>query len=117
MVRNNTFTNVTAITDGKILISGHPESRIEDLIFDGLTLKIVDEQDFSKAKKPRGNKNYPNLKTSTDLAKEPGFLTLGFTNDLRFTNVKVYAPKDAEKEALYLREVNDFENINFKSFK
>lgn len=117
VVRNNTFTNITAVTDGKILISGHPESRIEDLIFDGLTLKIIDEADFSGAKKPRGNKNYPNLKTSTDLAREPGFLTIGFTNDLRFTNVRVYAPEDAEKEALYLREVNDFENINFKSFK
>ncbi|MEM7109724.1 MAG: glycosyl hydrolase family 28 protein, partial [Bacteroidota bacterium] len=117
IVRNNTFSNITAVTDGKILISGHEQSRIENLIIDGLRLTVANEADFSQAKKPRGNKNYPKLATSVDLAPKSGVLTFGYINGLRLNDIQLYSSSKVNKEALYLEEVQDLENTNFKGFK
>lgn len=117
LVRNNIFSNITAVTNGKILISGHEQSRIENLIIDGLRLTVANEADFVKAKKPRGNKNYPKLATSVDLAPKSGVLTFGYINGLSLNDVQLYSSASVNKEAIYMEEVQGFENINFKSFK
>ena len=113
IVRDNSFSNIKMVTNGKILISGHPESYIEDLTLSDITMHITNEVDFSDAKKPRGNKNYPKLETSTDLSPKPANLVLGYTNGVLLKDIQIHNVAGNTRQDLYTEEVNELNRINF----
>ena len=114
IVRDNSFTNLKIVTDGKILISGHRESHISDLTFNNITMHVKNEADFAGAKKPRGNKNYPKLETSVDLSQKPANFVLGYTNGVLLKDVQIYAEAGSKREDLFTQEVEQLDKINFK---
>jgi hypothetical protein len=89
IIRDNVFNNLTIVTSGKILITGRPEVPIENLQFSNIAMRIEGEADFSKATKPRGNKNFPKLESSIDRASVPAHLTFGHIKGLKLLNVNI----------------------------
>jgi parallel beta-helix repeat protein len=99
LVRNNTFSNLKIITSGKILITGRPEIPIENLYLKNISFFLNDEADFTEAKKPRGNKNFPKLESSLDRSPIPAHLTIGHINGLHMDNVTIsYNGKSIRKD-------------------
>ena len=113
MVRNNTFSNLKMVSGGKVLIAGRPDHHISDLHFTNSTFYLKDPVDFSKAKKPRGNKNYPKLATSIDLSPQPGTFTLGYIDNLVLEGVQVISEASRERKDLYFEEVEKADKTNF----
>lgn len=89
IIRDNVFNNLTIVTSGKILITGRPEVPIENLQLTNITMRIEGEADFSKASKPRGNKNFPKLESSIDRSPVPAHLTLAHIVGLKLHNVNL----------------------------
>ncbi|MBV6645586.1 MAG: right-handed parallel beta-helix repeat-containing protein [Cyclobacteriaceae bacterium] len=90
-VRHNTFANIDIVTSGKLLISGNPDKSIEDITLRDVHLIIKDEADFSKAKKPRGNKFFPKLEGSPDLSRKPAHIVIGHVDEITLDNVTIDA--------------------------
>ncbi|MEL6558689.1 MAG: glycosyl hydrolase family 28 protein [Bacteroidota bacterium] len=116
-VFNNSFNDIKIVSDGKVLISGHPESYIESLDLNNLSFHLKEDQDFSNAKKPRGNKKYPKLGTSDDLSRENGVFVLGYTNRAVLNDLTV--TKDTElvtqRRAIIPIEVKELDNTDFRN--
>jgi hypothetical protein len=106
IIRHNTFDNIQMISDGKVLISGHPESPITDLTLRNCSFVSAGMADFSDAKKPRGNKNYPSLNTSSDLSREDAYFALGYMNQSSFENIQVVAEEGSNLPAFTQKEVD-----------
>jgi hypothetical protein len=103
LISDNTFSDLKVITSGKMLITGRPEVPIRDLYLHGITFYVTNEVDFSEAKKPRGNKNFPKLETSLDRSPVPAHITLGYIDGLSMKNVHFVQDKaGARKEIDFL---------------
>ncbi|MEM7548619.1 MAG: glycosyl hydrolase family 28 protein [Bacteroidota bacterium] len=113
IVRYNTFSNIQIVSGGKLLISGHEQSPIERLSFKNVQFYLTDEQDFSKAKKPRGNKNYPKLETSIDLSRETATMVFGFMDQLEMDNVRVINKNEnSKRKEMSMTQVESVSRIN-----
>ena len=114
-VINNTFSNIKMVSTGKVLVSGHPESKIEGISFHNVSFHLTRDQDFSNAKKPRGNKNYPKLDTSEDLSGENGVFVFGYIDNLTMKDVSVTYGKDlvSERNALFTKRIDNLRNEGF----
>ena len=114
-VTNNTFSNIKMVSSGKVLVSGHPEQKIEGLDFRNITFYLTEDQDFSDAKKPRGNKNYPKLETSEDLSRKPGVFVFGHTKNLNLSDVLITYKEgmEAKRQGLFTREVDRLRETGF----
>ncbi len=85
-IRNTSFTNLTIATSGKILINGRPEIPIENLQLENIAFSVQQEADFSKATKPRGNKNFPKLESAIDRSPVGAHVTLGYIDGLSLSH-------------------------------
>ena len=112
-VKNNTFEKLNIITTGKILISGHTEKSIENISLRDITFYLKEEADFSKATKPRGNKNFPKLASSVDLSKEKANIILSNIKYLELDNIHINIPSSIKT----LRKKFFLDNIQETSFK
>ncbi len=113
-VRNNSFNDLTISTTGKILITGRPESQIENINFNNVNILISKEADFTGAKKPRGNKNFPKLETSIDNSSHPSFVTLDHISGLSINNMKMTYLNTPTREEIYFGKM---ENLDITGFK
>ena len=101
-----TFKHLTIQTDGKVLLSGHPEHPLRDIRIEDIEYTYYpSEIDFSKAKKPRGNKKYPKLASSYDFAHRPERWVFAFTEQLKLENIRYVDGNALSKEDIWLHEV------------
>jgi len=112
-IQNNTFEKLDIITSGKILISGHTTQYIESLSLRDITFYLTKEADFSRASKPRGNKNFPKLASSVDLSREKANIILSNIKYLELDNINITVPTDVKS----LRKKFLLENIQETNFK
>lgn len=112
LVRNNTFSDLTIVTSGKILITGRPEIPIENVLMSNINLTLQNEADFSKAKKPRGNKNFPKLENSLDRAPVSAHFTFGHINGLYMNNVTINYQNKSTRKDIDLLDVKNFQITN-----
>lgn len=105
LVRDNTFSNLKIVTSGKILITGRPEIPIENLYLKNISFYLHHEADFSEAKKPRGNKNFPKLESSLDRSPVAAHLTFGHINGLQLDNVTITYEAKSNRKDIDLLEV------------
>jgi parallel beta-helix repeat protein len=112
LVRNNTFSDLMIVTSGKILITGRPEIPIRDLVMRNISFALQNEADFSEAKKPRGNKNFPKLESSLDRSSIPAHFTLGYISGLHLDNVSITYQNKGIRKDIDLLEVNDLKVTN-----
>jgi parallel beta-helix repeat protein len=114
LVRNNTFSDLTIVTSGKILITGRPEIPIESLFMRNISFALQNEADFMEAKKPRGNKNFPKLESSLDRAPVPAHLTFGHINGLHLDNITMTYQDKSTRKDIDLLEVKNLKVSNCK---
>ncbi len=102
VIRNINFSDFIINSGGKILITGRPEQPIQNLEFKNILFNIGSEKDFSKANKPRGNKNFPKLPESIDRASVPAHITLGYIQDIRITGSSIRAASNSKRKDIDL---------------
>jgi parallel beta-helix repeat protein len=112
LIRNNTFSDLKIISAGKILITGRPEIPIENLFMSNISFALENEADFSEAKKPRGNKNFPKLESSLDRSSIPAHLTFGHINGLYMDNVSITYLEKSTRKDIDLLEVKNLQMKN-----
>lgn len=120
LIRNIGFQNLSITTGGKILITGNPQSMIENLTINNCLLSIEEETDFSDASKPRGNKNFPKLEGSIDRARVDAHFTMGYIRGLNLSDIQIKAVSSKRRaidlvgvEALKITGNNGWELKNF----
>jgi polygalacturonase len=90
-MENISFHDITARTQGKILISGHPSKNITSISLRNITLEARNCASMTKARKPKGNRNYTYESRigNADFANAPALIALGYTDKLQMENVRV----------------------------
>jgi len=90
-MENLNFHDITARTQGKILISGHPEKNITSLSLRNITLEASNCAAMTKARKPKGNRNYKYESRigNADFANAPTLIALGYADKIQMENVRV----------------------------
>ncbi len=116
-INNNTFSNIKIVSSGKVLVSGHPESKIEGIDFRNISFHLTEDQDFTESNKPRGNKRYPKLSTSVDLSREPAVFVFGYIKDLSLSDVSISYPSSSNRKGIFTREVETFRNDGLREIK
>ncbi|MBX2946709.1 MAG: right-handed parallel beta-helix repeat-containing protein [Cyclobacteriaceae bacterium] len=105
LIRNTTFTNLLIRSGGKILINGRPEQPIRDLALTNIQFIIDQEVDFTKASKPRGNKNFPKLPESIDRSSVSAHVTFGYIDNLTMNSIKLLPDPSSSRKNFDLEEV------------
>lgn len=100
-IEDISFQDLVIQTDGKVLLSGHPEQPLRNIRLEHIDYSYYpSEIDFSEAKKPRGNKNYPKLADSYDFAYRPEPWVIAFAEKIKLEHIR-----HADGEPLSLDEV------------
>jgi hypothetical protein len=82
-----TFKRLQIHTNGKVLMSGHPDQPLRKVLLQDIEYTYEAGVDFSKATKPRGNKNYPKLNDSYDFASRPESWVFAFVEQLQLARI------------------------------
>jgi hypothetical protein len=86
-IRNVTFESLTISTTGHLLAAGMPQSPLEGITFDGLTIDVRAIEDLAKARKPRG---VTGLRTAeADYSSIPSVITLAHGKGLMLRNIRM----------------------------
>jgi len=105
-IKDLTFEHLVIQTDGKVLMSGHPEQPLRNIRLEHIDYTHdPSEIDFSKATKPRGNKKYPKLANSYDFAHRPEPWVFAFAEQLKFEHVRHADGEPLSKEDIWQHEV------------
>ncbi len=107
IIRSNVFNNLTLISGGKVLASGNNKAHITSLDFHNINFILKDESDFTKANKPRGNKNYPSLPESVDLSRKKAHMIIGYTDRLGLSEISFDIGSSSLREPIYLERVKE----------
>ncbi|MCU0427420.1 MAG: glycoside hydrolase family 28 protein [Candidatus Kapabacteria bacterium] len=90
-MENLSFHDISARTQGKILISGHPDKNITSISLRNITLEARNCAAMTKARKPKGNRNYKYESRigNADFANAPALIALGYADKIQMENVRV----------------------------
>ncbi|AWI10234.1 glycoside hydrolase family 28 protein [Ereboglobus luteus] len=78
-IRDVLFSDITIYTRGRSIITGHPNSPIENLVFRNIFLSMVGDEDLTKAKKISGGAS--GVEVEVDYGKIPASLILANAKD------------------------------------
>ncbi len=113
------FRNINIQTDGNILVAGQPESPIEDIVFDNISMTLIGCSDMTQHfQKPRGNKTLVPIPGLVDYCKVPAQATFAHIRGLTLRDFTVRLAKKVpvcDREAIWMKDVEDavLENIDF----
>ncbi|MCU0420172.1 MAG: glycosyl hydrolase family 28 protein [Cyclobacteriaceae bacterium] len=111
-IRNTSFTHLTIASSGKILINGRPEIPIENLHLENISFSVQQEADFSKATKPRGNKNFPKLESAIDRSPVAAHVTLGYIDGLSLSHFHFHYDSTSTRQDIDMVAVRKSRFVN-----
>ena len=88
-VRDLTFRNLQIHSDNGALIQGMPESPVENLTLQNISMRVERGFDYSERTKRGGGTANPKDKRRTVYARMPSYLTLAHINGLDVENVRL----------------------------
>ncbi len=93
MIRDVSFSNIQIFTDSKILIQGMPESPLENISFDHITLRITNPRDFSDYHKHVGGRRSTSGIRDTLYARQPNYMTFAHIKGLSLSHISILADR------------------------
>lgn len=97
-IRDVVFSDITIYTRGRNIITGHPDSPIENLVFRNIFLSAIGDEDLTKAKRVSGGAS--GVEVEVDYGKVPATIILANAKDLvidgynvRWDNKKFQQPR------------------------
>jgi len=88
-IRDVSFRNIFIQSGSGILIQGMPESPIENLSLQNITLRIGEPDDYSRRSKAIGGRRTTHDERDTLYARQPSYLALAYINGLLLDGIKV----------------------------
>lgn len=89
------FRDIHINSNSGILIQGMPESPIEDLIMQNVTLRVDEAADYAERCKPKGSRRTMLNDSDTMYARSPSYLVLAHVRGLMLDNIRVLIAEDA----------------------
>lgn len=108
-IRDITFRDIHINSGANCLVQGMPESPIENLIFENITIRVNETMDFTKRNKRSGG--YTSIKDDrlTKYIRQPTYFSIAYVNDLRMSNIRVLLTENAfeqfDRSAVALFEI------------
>lgn len=115
-IRDVIFRDIQIRSDSGVLIQGMPESPIEELTIQNLTLRVDHAADYSNRRKAVGGTRTTKDDRDTCYARLPSYVTLAHVHGLMLDNVRVLIGEDAFQQ--YERSAicgHELENGTFRS--
>ena len=81
-INNIHFTNIDIVTDGKILVSGHPQQPVSNIFFKQITMKVKSPVDVRRWQKPKGNKTVKMWDDCADYASDNSCFTIAHASNI-----------------------------------
>ncbi|MGI6456233.1 MAG: glycoside hydrolase family 28 protein [bacterium] len=104
-IRDVTFRDIDIRSGSGILIQGMPESLIDNLTLQNITLRISWLDDYSKRKKAVGGRRTYRDERDTLFARKPAYVTIAHAQNVLLDNVRVYITEEVydteERSAFY----------------
>ena len=95
-IRDVTLHNVQIKSSGGALIQGMPESAIENLTLQTISLRIDNPRDHAMRTKPKGSARCSPDARDTLYACKPSYLTLAHINGLTLDNIRIATPEEGQ---------------------
>jgi hypothetical protein len=87
------FDGIDITTGGNILIAGHPQSPVSNLVLADINIDASGREPIKPTdQKPRGNRRFEPVPGSPDLASVDATIVLGHVNNVSMRDVQVYGP-------------------------
>ena len=110
-IRDVIFRDIQIQSSSGVLIQGMPESSIENLTLQNVTLRAEQAVDYSKRHKAVGGTRTTKDERDTLYARLPSYITLAHINGLMLDNIRVLIGEDAfaqyERSAICGHELKD----------
>lgn len=90
-IRDVVFRDIFIQSGSGILLQGMPESPLENITLDNITLRIDWLDDYQNRKKAVGGRRTFRDDRDTRFAQQPSYITVAYTNNLHLNNIKVFA--------------------------
>jgi len=97
-IRDINFNNIQIHTGAGILIQGMPESTIENLVLQNISMRVDSPLDYSDRKKRIGGNRTTKDIRDTLYAGKPSYLTLAHVNGLTVDNISVNITEQASNK-------------------
>lgn len=97
-IRDVTFRDITIHTGAGSLIQGMPESPIENLTLQNITVRVDRAEDHSKRSKPVGGTRTTRDDRDTKYARQPAYLILAHVNGLLVDNIRVLVSDEVHRQ-------------------
>jgi hypothetical protein len=97
-IRDVTFRDIAIYTGAGSLIQGMPESPIENLTLQNITVRVDRAEDHSKRSKPVGGTRTTRDDRDTKYARQPAYLILAHVNGLLLDNIRVLVSDEVHRQ-------------------
>lgn len=94
-IRDISFRDIHIRTGSGILIQGMPESSIENLSLQNITMRVDEADNYEKRHKAVGGARTTKDERDTKYAQMPSYATLAYVNGLTVENLRVLVSKEA----------------------
>ena len=94
-IRDVIFRDIQIKSGSGVLIQGMPESPIENLTIENLTLRVEQADDYSKRHKAVGGRRTTKDERDTLYARKPSYVTLAHVDGVALNNIRVLVSEDA----------------------
>ena len=98
-IRDVIFRNIQIKSGSGVLIQGMPESPIENLTIENLTLRVEQADDYTKRRKAVGGRRTTKDDRDTLYARMPSYMTLAHVDGLTLSDIRVLIEKDAFQQS------------------
>lgn len=111
-IRDVTFRDIHIESGSGVLIQGMPESPIENLTLENITLRATWADNYFNRKKAVGGRRTTRDERDTRFARQPAYIAVAHAKEVALDNIRVYIAEDAyrqfERSALYAYDLENF---------
>jgi len=94
-IRDVIFRDIQIKSGSGVLIQGMPESPIENLTIENLTLRVENADDYKNRRKAVGGTRTTKDERDTLYARQPSYITLAHVDGITLSHIRVLVTKDA----------------------
>jgi hypothetical protein len=105
-IRDVSFSDITVVTKGRILVEGMPESPIERLSFHNVFLRVTGYEKLEGMKKLRGG-TVKGAKDNVDYGPTPAAIILAHAKPITIDSLDIAWPGPAQREVIFTDRVED----------
>lgn len=100
-IRDISFSDIRMTGAGRVLVSGMPESPLENLVFRNVSIRATGAPDVSQSHKPRGVSGMAPAAPELDFASVPAYYIFAHARSVTLRDIGVDTDLPTERHAVY----------------